>query len=89
MVLLSQGEANGIATIPDLLHSLLVPDRVWNAFTNVAGDAGNDVRLVAAMPPWTIPQIVGAAVLDEREADSNSSGSSGAGLAQCSMGNTP
>ena len=65
--LICQGEASGIATIPDLLNSLLVPDRVWNAFTNVAGDPGNDVRLVAAMPPWTIPQIVGTAVLDDGE----------------------
>ena len=67
MVLLEQGEAASIVTIPDLLNVLTVPDRIWTAFTNVAGDPGNDVRLVAAMPHWTIPQIVGAATLDDGE----------------------
>ena len=63
MVLLSQAEASALATIPDLLTSLQVADEVWSAFLHVAGDPGNDLRLVAAMPPWTIPQIVGAALL--------------------------
>ena len=67
MVLLGQGEASGIGTIPDLLTSLAVPDHVWQAFINVAGDPGNDVRLIAAMPPWTIPQIVNSSTLADGE----------------------
>ena len=63
MVLVSQTDAGAILTVPDLLSALGVPDEVWSAFVHVAGDPGNDIRLVAAMPHWTIPQTVGAAML--------------------------
>ena len=63
MVLVSQTDAGAIMTVPDLLNALVVPDEVWAAFVHVAGDPGKDIRLVAAMPHWVIPQIVGSAVL--------------------------
>ena len=36
---------------------------VYGAFISVAGDPQNDLRLLAAMPSWTIPQIVGSVLL--------------------------
>ena len=63
MVLLSLSDAQEIHIIPDLLRHLNVQDELWDAFLAAAGDPGNDVRLLAAMPYWTIPQIVGTALL--------------------------
>ena len=53
MVLLSVTEAQGIATVGDLLTILVA---LWDAVVH-AGDPGNDLRLLAAMPAWTIPEI--------------------------------
>ena len=63
MVLLPFGDAQETHIIPDLLRHLNVPDELWDSFVAAAGDPGNDLRLLAAMPYWTIPQIVGAALL--------------------------
>ena len=67
MVLLPVATAQGIHNVPDLLNNLGVPDPLWDAFTATAGDPANDVRLIAAMPVWTIPQILGAALLASGE----------------------
>ena len=50
MVLLAVAAARDIHNVPDLLNNLGVPDPLWDAFTATAGDPGNDVRLLAAMP---------------------------------------
>ena len=63
MVLLPLADIPDIHVIPVLLRQLNVADDLWDAFIGTAGDPGNDVRLLAAMPHWTIPQIVGAALL--------------------------
>ena len=67
MVLLSVADAQGVHVVPDLLHHLGVPDPLWDAFVLTAGDPGNDLRLVAAMPAWTIPQIVSTSTLASGE----------------------
>ena len=36
--------------ISDLVTALNVPDPNWDAFTHQAGDPGEDVRLLAALP---------------------------------------
>ena len=66
----SQADAGALATVPDLLTSLQVSDEVWSAFLHVAGDPGNDLRLVAAMCPlgpslksWELPCCLPAIVL--------------------------
>ena len=52
-------ELAGVQTIPDLLVLLHVTDPVWGSFIHQAGDPGNHIRLVAALPK---PVIVQAAV---------------------------
>ena len=67
MVLLGVPAAQAISSVPDLLTGLNVPDHLWDAFVLTAGDPGNDLRLIAAMPVWTIPQIVSSATLASGE----------------------
>ena len=67
MVLLNVSVAQGINTVPDLLTGLGVPDPLWDAFVMTAGDPGNDLRLIAAMPVWTIPQIVSSSTMASGE----------------------
>ena len=67
MVLLSVADALAVHVVPDLLRQLGVPDPLWDAFVSTAGDPGNDLRLVAAMPAWTIPQIVSTSTLASGE----------------------
>ena len=56
-----------VHSVPDLLTQLRVPDNLWDGFVATAGDPGNDLRLVAAMPAWTIPQIVSSTTLTTGE----------------------
>lgn len=67
MVLLPIAEAQEVHVVPDLLVKLRVPDPLWDAFVLTAGDPGNDLRLVAAMPAWAIPQIVSASSMASGE----------------------
>ena len=67
MVLLSREDVQGVHSVPDLLTQLRVPDNLWDGFVATAGDPGNDLRLVAAMPAWTIPQIVSSTTLTTGE----------------------
>ena len=90
MVLLAFADAQEVHQIPDLLHRLNVPDGLWDSFVATAGGPGNDLRLIAAMPHWTIPQIVGSATLASGDRlTPHPSGSGGVSMAQCKMGDTP
>ena len=89
MVLLVREEAVGCHTVPDLLRVLRVDIAVWDSFCAVAGDPRNDLRLLTAVPPWTLTEICSRVTLADRWPFSNPGGAGGAGLAQCKMDHTP
>lgn len=47
----------------DLLRVLRVDTEAWDAFCSVGGGPRNDLRLLAAMAPCTIPQICASCLL--------------------------
>jgi len=54
-----------MSTISDLRTHYSLPDELWSAFTSVAGDPGEDPRLLAVLPANVISAALERARLDE------------------------
>ena len=61
----SQSAAMQMSTISDLRTHYSLPDELWSAFTSVAGDPGEDPRLLAVLPANVISAALERARLDE------------------------
>ena len=51
--------------VTELLTAMNVPDPVWYAFTSQAGDPGDDIRLLAALPRVALTSGCNVAVLPD------------------------
>ena len=61
----SQSSSLQLTSVSALLTHYALPVAVWEAFTNVVGDPGEDIKLVAVLPP----RVVGAGLAAARLQD--------------------
>ena len=59
---------HGIRGVSDLLGLLRVPPNLWTSFVNSAGDPGENIRVLAALPPGALRQACLSAILDTGDA---------------------
>lgn len=56
-------DLNGVTQVADVQQAVGCSDEVWQAFAHQAGDPGNNVRLLAALPAQVVLQGCFHAVL--------------------------
>ena len=61
-------ELQHVRGVTDLLGVLRLGDNVWQAFVHAAGDPGDNLRVLAALPPGALRQACLTAILDSGDA---------------------
>ena len=83
VVLPAEAEVRPLQNLTETLRLLRVPATIWDVFLEQVGNPGNEICVVAALPPHIIVQAIGQAQVAGQGLSALEAAHVGAGVPSC------